>query len=179
MSKLSAIELSLKRNRNVIIVGRIREDYLGHNINWDRGYNVSYDVVPKSGLYTAEELQNFMMGLVPKGLEPTSKEDFSINDEDGKLMFGYLYFVEKIGETTITKKGLITLTDEKLIDDPDFFYKKRTFEYTAPTIPIPRNIYVNVFPSESFVKDISLRRNLKASSRFWATPEDLIRCQQI
>ena len=54
---------------------------------------VRFHVAPKNGLYTAEELNSFMLSLVPE-LKPASTQPFY--DDGTKLNLGQLFYQEKI-----------------------------------------------------------------------------------
>lgn len=91
MSKLRTVREWLETNPEVIIAKVLENNYLPGRKNCF-SHTVDFWVAPKNGLYTAEELQGFMMGLVPDGLQPTHKNDFRQYWEDGDLNFGRLYF---------------------------------------------------------------------------------------
>ncbi len=125
MSKLAVVRQSLERTPGATLVGA-RERH--HSSCWD--HTVDFLVAPTKGLYTAEKLQAFMMGLIPEGLAPTCKDDFYRSGKESSLNrylhFGRLYFDECIG-----------LEGEPLAAGRN-----------------NRRIWVSPFPSESYARDI-------------------------
>ena len=65
MSKLSVVRKSLKENQEVIIVQVITHNYLP-GMDERLSHTVDFWVAPRNGLYTVDELQAFMMRLVPE-----------------------------------------------------------------------------------------------------------------
>lgn len=132
------IKESLKSNPDVVIV----QHYSALGSTWYFPNNMQAEqhsqfvVAPKNGLYTVEELQKFMIDLLPD-LEPTEVERFYIDNRHIKSMIlGSLCFTEEIGkEITQTKfvvsnKELAEIkghrnreeTREKVIVDATFVY---------------------------------------------------------
>lgn len=179
MSKLTIIRQSLETNPEVVIVS------VSEMRNFDSPYSfnnaIDFMVAPKKGLYTIDELQAFMIELIPKGLEPTNKEDFYKDnffkdDRKNEINLGRLYFDEDLGQEKITR--ICTLTDEELLKDERLlkWYKfvngQRTIE---ETIPYQRRTVVKLFPSVDFVKDILEERLLY--SEYHVTQEEFKRYQ--
>jgi hypothetical protein len=135
---------------------------------------MDYWVAPKDGLYTAEELQDFMMGLVPEGLQPTCKDDFRQYDKNSYLSFGKLYFDEKVGEERRITKRILTLTDEELLNVAGFVKGEQTIDKDV-TQEYTRRTWVRPFPNESFARDV-LDGKLEYSE-YQAKPSDLKRYQ--
>ena len=138
MSKLSIVRQALETNPEVIIVDSQERNYLPDRSGFFC-HTMDYWVAPKDGLYTAEELQDFMMSLVPEGLQPTCKDDFRQYDKNSDLEFGKLYFDEKVGEERKITKRILTLTDEELFNVAGFVNGEQTIdndviqEYTRRT----------------------------------------------
>ncbi len=192
MSKLTIVRQSLETNPEVVMVhiGGTTDlpDRNGFCLPSLACHHVYYWVAPKNGLYTADELQTFMMGLVP-GLIPTKKDDFRY-DKNSDLEFGKLYFDEKVGEERIITKRTITLTDEELLsaDVTDkelikehmretfgFVDGKRTIDADV-TKEYMRRILVSPFPNEAFARDV-LNEKLGLLCRYCVKPSDLRRYQ--
>lgn len=53
-------------------------------------------VAPKSGLYLAHELQDFLQSLIPEGILPTSRQVF--REWSDEMMFGRLYFHDRLSD---------------------------------------------------------------------------------
>ena len=168
MSKLSIVKQSLETNPEVVIAKVFENNYLpGRNGYWS--HTMDFWVAPKNGLYTAEELQEFMMGLVPEGLEPTSKDDFRKYDKKSDLSLGKLYFDEDIGQEKVTR--ICTLTDEDLLNVSGFVDGQRTIEESRP---YQRRTWVRPFPNEALVEDLL---EGKLGSKYSIRPEELKRYQ--
>ena len=147
MTKIDTIRKALKSNPKVIrlsILGSLEEGNTYTPLS-SPSYNVSFYVAPRGGLYTAKDLDEFMTRLVP-GLEPTTVESFE-NCPKG-LLFGNIYFSEKIGE----EKKIITITDEEALSKiEELTNRKRTLE---KVIDHKRKIGIEVFPDENMFNDI-------------------------
>ena len=168
MSKLTIVRQSLETNPEVVITKVFEKSYLpGRDGFWS--HTMDFFVAPKNGLYTAEELQKFMMGLVPEGLQPTCKDDFSQYDQNSDLSLGKLYFDEDIGQEKVTR--ICTLTDEQLFNVSKFINGQRTIEESRA---YQRRTWVRPFPSESLVRDLL---EGKLSSEYRIRPEELKRYQ--
>ena len=113
MSKLTLVRQKLVDRPDVSIVSPPDPDYLPH---LGRNQYIPFFVAPENGLYTAADLREFMEGLVPDSLEPTSMHAF--REVDGTLYFGEMYFSEKIGE--YRKGEIYQLTDEDLFNAEGF-----------------------------------------------------------
>lgn len=148
--KLAKVKRALNSNNDVVIVNVEEKIHLPERDGfWS--HTVDFWVAPKKGLYTADELQNFMIKLIPD-LEPSSKDDF--REDPYRITFGKLYFDEKIGEERVTTKRVITLTDEKLFDLAGGFPDgKKTIE-TNEVFDYKRRIWVRLYPNEKFARDV-------------------------
>lgn len=168
MSKLTIVRQSLETNPEVVIAKVFENNYLPRrNGYWS--HTMDFCVAPKNGLYTAEELQEFMMSLVPKGLQPTCRDDFRQYDENSDLSLGKLYFDEDIGQEKVTR--ICTLTDEELLNVSGFVNGQRTIEESRP---YQRRTWVSPFPSKALVYDLL---EGKLSSEYSVRPEELRRYQ--
>ena len=144
MSKLSIVRQSLEANPNVVIV-KVDDQKYFPNADGFWSHKVDYIVAPRRGLYTADELQPFMMSLVPDGLAHSSVNHFSQYPK--KLIFGTLYFDEKVGE----EERILTLTDEELFDaDIEGF----TDGKITVKQDLQRRTWVRPYPNEAFARDV-------------------------
>jgi len=128
MSKLSTLRQALVSNPKVVIVGEPMAEYLSTgggsyypetrhtSWSWD-GFDrwiisqtYRFVVAPKGGLYTAKELQKFMMGLT-NDLKPAYVKDFI--EAIDNLEFGYLLYKEEIAEEKRFVTRRIELTDKE------------------------------------------------------------------
>ena len=151
MSKLSVVRETLEKNPGVVIVHTDKKVYLPDK-NGFFCHTIDYWVAPKDGLYTAKELQRFMLGLIPN-LPPTSKDDFVQWKKDGELQFGKLYFDEKVGEERTITKRILVLTDEELLDANRFVGGKLIIDKDV-TEDYVRRTWVRPFPNEAFAMDV-------------------------
>ena len=172
MSKLKIVRQALETNPDVVLVNADERNYLPGRSGFFC-HTVDYWVAPKNGLYTADELQAFMMELVPN-LEPTCKDDFRQYSKNGDLGFGKLYFDEKVGQGRRITKRILTLTDEELLNVAGFVDGKQTIDKDV-TEEYTRRIWVKPFPNEAFARDI-LDGKLKYSE-YSARSTDLKRYQ--
>jgi len=163
MNKLRTVREYLKTNPDVIIVKDFESNFLEKNSYCCKygDYNVDLYVAPKNGLYTAEELQEFMMGLIPDGLMPTHKRDFSLKRPDitstRYLQHGYLYFDEEIGkERKIVQRDQI-ITHEDLMNSEGFFDGKREICNDISKTLMLRTA-VKPFVNEAYALDVLARK---------------------
>lgn len=148
MSKLTIVRKSLETNPEVVIAKVFEKNYLpGRDGYWS--HTMDFWVVPKNGLYTAKKLQDFMMSLVPEGLEPTSIDDFRQYNKKSSLDLGKLYFDEDIGQEKVTR--ICTLSDEELLNVSGFVNGQRTIEEDRP---YQRRTWVSLFPNKALVRDL-------------------------
>ncbi len=153
MSKLSIIRQALETNPGVVIVNTKKRNYLPYSSNRKDFFChiIDYLVAPKKGLYTADELQEFMNRLVPD-LKPTSQIDFRQYDKNSDLKFGALYFDEKVGRERRITKRIIRLNDEELLNVDGFVNGEKTIDKDV-NIDYIRRTSVNPFPNEEFARD--------------------------
>jgi hypothetical protein len=167
MSILKTIRQSLEENPKVVVVKVLETNYLPHKDPYGWAHTVDFMVAPRGrGIYTAEELQEFMMSLVPEGLQPTSKDNF-FQYSSGSLEFGKLYFDEVIGK----EKIIGTLFDEELSNVNGFVNGQITIEE-----PYKRRIWIRPFPSEAYVRD--LPKGKPGVYEYCAEPEALEKYQK-
>jgi len=114
MNKLEVITQELERNEDIVIVDsskeieKIRGVYVGQKIQ--------YWVTSQNGLYSCQELKNFMGGLEFENIKPFVTRKFEQNVPT-YIKFGWLYFNEKIGEVTTLQPEEIKIIK---ITHPDF-----------------------------------------------------------
>lgn len=131
-SKLAIITEALEANQHSTIIYVDEDDHsVEKNPVWI--YTVDFWVAPKKGQYESEELQEFMMKLVP--LKPDYVKKFRYEHvTDKSLCFGALLFNEELsGE------------DLKFLGVSD--YEKGT-----------RGIFIRPLPSERYARDVLLYR---------------------
>lgn len=151
MNKLSIIRNALQTNPEVIIISEKKENYLPNTAPWSNFcQTVDFYVAPKNGLYTAIELQQFMMGLIPD-LKQTQKDDF--RHDDDTLNLGKLYFDEKVGEQRSITKRILTVTDEDLLNLAGFVNGEQTINHDV-TEDYARRTWVRPFPNEAYAQDV-------------------------
>jgi len=148
MSKFSVIENALRQNQSIFFIMLESNYVLKKSPNHNLAHLINFCVAPKSGIYEADELQEFLISLIPKNAEPepiSSINSFSERQEgfwgsDEVIEFGYLTFNEIIGEE-ITR---ITLTDENIYLVKDLSGDNRTIEKKRQ---LERRIFVRPFPN--------------------------------
>lgn len=161
MSLLKTIEESLESNPEVVMVrsplysldGRDHtEDLSSLTENGLYNYTANFFVAPKDGIYTAEGLQEFMIGLIPD-VEPYMVNGFSeppvkwrkTRDPACFLGLGDIYYRERLGsikETTLTS---IEFEDADLAKLNGFRNKHDSRERAYS---IDRKIKISPFPNE-------------------------------
>ena len=171
MSKLTVVREALESNPDVVIVDVIEQNYFPGKVGW-WSHTIDYRVAPKTGLYTADELQAFMLGLVPD-LEPTTKDPFQSYLK--QLDFGKLYFDETIGATV---QGTLTLTDEEFLGDKDLVDRlglvdgKTTIDKNV-TEEYERRTFVKLYPNEAVARDIINHKLNAIGAEHWIALKDL------
>ena len=147
MNKLETIDRYLKRKEDLFV--HMLDDkfyacYPGSYVT----HSVTYLIAPKSGLIdSVPELQHFMMRLIPKGLKPSHKHDFSQDDIDIWIRGGYLFFNELIGYEKIQMKWI---SMDPYLGKHGFKDGKRLFEICNNMI---RRVEVYPFPSKEYLND--------------------------
>ncbi|MBU2590265.1 MAG: hypothetical protein KKF52_01025 [Nanoarchaeota archaeon] len=110
MQKFEQIEQELRYREDVIITHKIEKF---NEELFPQKYGIPLEthffVTPSSGLYEAEELQKFMLNLLPN-TPPKKMEKFSEGESFSKrvLYLGALFFQEEIGTFKITEECKIT-----------------------------------------------------------------------
>lgn len=153
MSKLRTVRTALETNPDVVIV-HVSDEKNFQNLpenpkRWESRlftHLVEFFVASRQGLYTADELQTFMEGLVP-GLEPKAYN--KPYQTDKILYFGKLFYDEIIWEERIARK--ITITDPDLQGLEGVVNGKRTI---IEDRNFSRRILVRPFPDEKLARDI-------------------------
>lgn len=156
MSKLNTIKQHLETVPSAVVVtestyengSSFSEALLRGNIG--KIEIVDYVVAPKKGLYTAGELQTFMMDIVPSTLTPDVLNHFRADEEF--LYLGSLGFTDKLAEEQITGQRAVRVIDEDL--------KKSFVDRTYPFNVIQsydRHISIRVFPDETIARDTPVK----------------------
>ena len=166
MSKLSLVRQALEHNPRVLIGKVMEKNHLPRRDGY-WSHTVDFLVAPHGGLYTAAELQEFMMSLVPQGLETTCLDSFHDYPDLSAMNFGKLYFDEDIGNEEITR--VCTITDPDLLNEGGFVNGKRTIQEEKP---YQRRTWIRPFPNLKIIKD-ALEGKLR--SEYYIDREDLER----
>ncbi len=138
MSKLNQVRKALQDNQNIVILGAPEHNYLPTRAGY-WSHTVDFFIAPKSGIYTAKELQSFITSLTP-GLEPTTIDNFYESEQE--LRFGVLYFDEDIGTESIRRE--VVLTDQDMFASSGFVSGKRIIEHVEK---VQRRTWVRLFPN--------------------------------
>jgi hypothetical protein len=146
MSKLATVRTALRLN-NQVMVHNVEEHLYLPEPNGYWTHTVDFIITPVKGLYSVEELQGFMMGLVP--IEMSCKDDFRGGGE--YLYFGKLYFDETIGTETVAGSRTIRITDPD-VNLPDSFEKGEMIIDLGQTIVRMRRTWVRVYPDREYAK---------------------------
>ena len=127
MNKLTQIDRALRiksviveierelENPNLITIIRYPNDSF-------IGPTFYYYVAPRNGLFTADELQSFMMGLVPlkaDNIYPFMQHGDKVQPPNipNTLEYGWLYFNERIGELEVSVRGKISIKGKMVLSD--------------------------------------------------------------
>ncbi len=159
VEKMQVVVDSLRANPDVVIVG-------GNEINnlssgrwpnpsgyWSRTLDIFTH--PIDPIYNADELNEFMFGLVPQ-LEPTCSDRFRGGGrKDGSLELGKLYYDECIGTAALSatvqlKNGLSIVTAGTLAPE---------WEITR-NLDLEQRTWVRVFPDAGHLADAAEGNNL-------------------
>ena len=159
MNKLNLVNKHLREISDVEIVDVIENNSVAYARMHSWSQTMDYLVAPKEGLYTADELQDFMLTLIPADLKPTSKDHFRQYSES--LEFGKLYFDEKIGEEKQTR--ILTLTDSDLLNSVEmvdggyenvYGFDDKGVKVVETTGDLMRRTWVRVYPCVEYIKDL-------------------------
>ncbi len=146
MSKLKIVREALRENPDVVIAFSLGGDggiFDGEVFSRTAAYYAYFLVTPKTGIYSADGLQAFMMGLVP-GLKPDVVRPFEQGSRN--LYCGRTEFSEEVGSLTATA----SITDDDLRCDYNPLYR-----HSAYRRDINRKTIVYVFPDEKIAKERS------------------------
>ncbi len=170
------IRKALEENSDIIVVGTKERNSLTdmktyipgiHSANWILNKSVvivEIHVAPKGGIYTVEELNKFMDGLlflIPD-IEPKFVQKFS---QDGDTMdFGNLTFEEKIAEEEQTVKRIITLIDKTLSETKGFQNDRKIINASGKR-DLMRGIQINVYPDEDIATQ-SIRAESSSAMKY-------------
>ena len=178
MSRLSAIRKSLQDNPEVVIVnieqyGNINK-VLGYTGNDVLTHEVKLTVAPRTGLYTAKELQGFMNGLIlnipgkiyasgefREPLNPVGEYSdfgFSLKNQNlGYLHLGYVQYAERVGseQRTVEVKRIINIAVNDLVDNSGLINNPRVERKTQETFQQDylRRIWISPFPNREIAEN--------------------------
>jgi len=150
MSKLKTIDNFLKNNDKFYIgkLGEFDDKFYAHQTDSCVNHEVSYCVAPSEGLLDSVSLlQNFMMSLIPSGLEPDRIHDFYQDRSEERIYGGQIYFRENIGQRKIVHT--LTSADLDLVKH-GFRDGKKVVENTYNIV---RRIDIFPFPSKEYLDD--------------------------
>ena len=145
MSKLTVVRTELAANPAVSVVEDRQKNFMSAAGLWNHWVDII--VVPAHGLYTAEELQKFMDGLVT--IKPTQSDRFYRYDTG--MAFGKLYFDETIGTIVTTGTQTITITDPDVVAPDDYKEGVMTVDKSG-TVDLRRRTLLWVYPDEHFAR---------------------------
>ena len=156
--KMQVVVDSLRANPDIVVVGGHESNYLqtgqwpNPNGYWSRTLDIlTHPVVP---IYNADELNEFMFGLVPE-LKPTCYDRFRGGSrKDRELELGKLYYDEIIGTAALSatiklKAGL------SIVEAGEF-----ASEWSASrTLDLRQRTLVRVYPDAGHLADAAEGRN--------------------
>jgi hypothetical protein len=160
VEKMQVVVDSLRSNPDVVVVGGFERNYLQTgdwpqpNGYWSRTLDIfTHPVEP---IYEADELNDFMFGLVPE-LEATCSDRFrgGKGPEAHGLALGKLYYDESIGtaalSATIQLKEGISLVNSGVVDS----------EWNAGrTLDLQQRTWLRVYPDKGHLLDAAEGQNL-------------------
>lgn len=137
-------------------------------------HSIAYLVTPKNKpLYDANELQAFMMGLIPDNFKPKRITNFHFRDDT--LHLGCLLFQEKIGNGKLSINRELFFNDEYMLK----FYSDKFPEGKIKTgynliRSYYRQICIRPYPNETLAKKYMyelplphIDRELLKNDKFW------------
>lgn len=159
VEKMQVVVDSLRSNPDVVVVGAHESTHLftGEWPNpigyWSRTLDIFTH--PKEPIYKADELNEFMFGLVPE-LEPTTSDKFrGGNHHDRTLELGKLYYDEHIGtaalSATVQLKEGLSVVRSGLVVAPEWS--------SSQTLDLSQRTWVRVFPDAGHLADAAEGRN--------------------
>ncbi len=155
VEKMQVVVDSLQNNPAVVVAGGFERNYLKTgewphpNGYWSRTLDIFTH--PKKPIYDADELNDFMFGLVPE-LEPTCSDRFY--GWDRELGLGKLYYDESIGRAALSatvelKEGLSIVRAGVLA--PEW--------QATQTMDLKQRTWVRVFPDKGHLLDAAEGNN--------------------
>lgn len=146
MSKLTIVRDALQANPDVLILEVEEKTHLP-NPDGFWTHTMNFITAPTVGIYTAEALQAFMLGLVP--LEVSSQDNF--RSWSGNMEFGKLYFDETIGTDTTIQTIVINDPDVTL---PDSYVdgKLTINQGGVASKDLHRRTWVRVYPDQDYAR---------------------------
>ncbi len=151
------IASELEENSNVVLVKSCeRESGSGVDFNnkWTKIMHYDFYVAPRNGLYTAEELNKFMMGLLPHST-PEKVKTFAhirndLYEEDvpypGSLRIGWLDF---------SRENL----ENKTFKELPYWDRERIHQNQKVLIRFENNATIYLFPDQEVAKDFISEKN--------------------
>lgn len=153
--KMQVVIDSLRANPDVVVVGGFKRNYLETGAKptpygyWSRTLDIYTH--PVDPMYNADELNDFMFGLVPE-LEPTTVDRFY--DFDRELRLGKLYFDEAIG--TVATTSVVKLKSGLSVVNTGELDEEWTAEQSADLL---QRTWVRVFPTVGHLTEAAAGTN--------------------
>lgn len=159
IEKMQFVVDSLQANPDVVVVGGYEHNYLKDgqmptpNGFWSRTLDIYTH--PKDPIYDADELNEFMYGLVPE-LEPTCSDRFRQYGDrrSGTLELGKLYYDEAIG--TVATSAVVQLKEGLSIVRAGILTPGWA---TSRTADLLQRTWVRVFPDAGHLADAAEGEN--------------------
>lgn len=136
MSTLKEIKKALSENHNVFVAGSREVNYTPEQVDGS-GQVVEIFVASQVPTFNAEQLQDFMLSLIPD-----ADALDCVTDAGKTFHFGVLYFTEQVG--TEYKETRISMTDSDVKVPETFLFGEHV---TKTSVPVLRRISVIVYPS--------------------------------
>ena len=147
MSILEQIHEMLKKEPSILLLEKKEHVLLPERSLAGDSHVVVFEVAPRLGLYTVDELNAFMGMLIPH-LPVRARKDFHVNRRFDFMEFGNLQFEEEIGQETTRHE--IVLHDKSLFSTEGFVEGKRVVEEVVK--PLKRCVVVRLYPSEAVAR---------------------------
>ncbi len=145
MSLLETLEEGLKTNPEISLVKYFKGYY-----SLDDGHKPDFWIAPKQGEYTTKGINNFMEKIKIPEFNPQVITSFIIKPEK-RLVFGKLFYREKIGISKKSGKSIYELEDNTFCDKN---FKNGKFETSWNAEEnYMRSILVVVCPDEIIAKE--------------------------
>lgn len=164
VEKMQIVVDSLRSNPDVVVAGGHEANYLSSGVwpnpsgYWSRTLDIfTHPVKP---IYRADELNDFMFGLVPE-LEPTTSDKFYDGAfGNGELGLGKLYYDEVIGtaalSATVQLNEDISIVRNRILDP---------VWRSSRSLDLQQRTWVRVFPDAGHLADAAIGRNLHTIRR--------------